>query len=152
MSLCPGAISWAVGCLQPRLFQILHPLWIRVHRRAESRCEPCNIPHRFSGIQEVVRVAYGECICARLNGRNVYEFVEDGQLELQLNAVYKTLDGLLNDMVTSELCNQQCNVESDDDDVDAEQLPHGVVASLTLGDLQNVECFPDLDSTQYDFL
>lgn len=60
--LGPGAVRWRVSGLQSRLFQVLHPLRVGVHRGAESRRESGDVPDCLGRIKEVVCVAQGQCI------------------------------------------------------------------------------------------
>ena len=55
-----------------------------------------------------------------VGGHEIDEFAEDGELQLELDAVYDALEGCLDDVVVGELDTEKRNVHEDDKDVDGE--------------------------------
>lgn len=78
---------------------------------------------------------------------DVDQFAQDSELQLELDAVDDTFDGLLNDMSILILHYQKRNIHNDDEHVDAEKLAHDpLTPSISRRSSQNIEGPPEVET------
>ena len=111
-------------------------------------------------------VVVGEAVVARLlgvgparpadvgaAGRNEGdELAEDGEFELELQAVHHALEGRLDDVEVGVFARQEAEVHDDDQHVDAQQLEHGAARAVLEAEVEQAERLAHVDRTDQCFL
>lgn len=82
----------------------------------------------------------------------VDEFTEDGELELEFDAVDDALEHGFHDVLVHVLDDEQAEVHDDDDEVDSDELVHDLALAAVRIEAQHADGFPDVEGGDDEFL
>lgn len=80
------------------------------------------------------------------------EFTEDGEFEFELDAVDDTLDHGFEDVEVAVFDDEEGQVQSDDDQIDGDELVHDFAFSAVGIETEHADGFPDVEDREDEFL